>query len=694
MGPIGRFFERAQQLRPGRTWFLVKRRLGQRWWDPLWLQSLWDRLRQEGGLEARLVSTCAPLSPGQLAARIANEGARFFFFGAADLTVIAQRYPGEFPDATSQIIQEANDLLQGRLHYADAIIETKLPFEWYEARAIPGMGKWHRIPAAFHWLRTLMQAFWLCQEERYAETATMLIESWLNTPHRFEHDIWRSTNFVGLRALNLLQGLTGFASYWQNRPELLRLILAHLWLHAQLLERRIEYWGYNHLIWNAHDLTLLGTALGNVFVDAARWAELGIKVMSAEIPRQIAPDGFHVERSIHYQVFVTKLLGEWIAVLWKTGRPIAPEVHWRWKQAVEVLRTFRALNGSLPLYGDGYRTADPNIEGDIEQIADFLFALNAYLHGSTEARNPLLPWKVGGAFWREKSQTHFEMRGTSSGVALTNAQHTTRKLALCYLAGNSLSGQVHAHADSLSLTLSDEAGKILIDPGGYGEVADPWREYFRSAYAHNTIVVDGQNMCRLYGVYGLFPPLYASIDGCWCGRDWCAWIAHHTNYRRLSAKVLHARTVLLGGADIVIVLDYLQGKKPFQVEQMLHFAEGSLEKENGQIWLWTAGERQWRVSIACSEPAVVHVRCGDESPIRGWSGDYRGRPVPIPSLVCVAKGAHRFWLATALARSDMQLTLRLATHKEGEPLVTVPGGVVTIGRATPFACEVSWILDL
>ncbi len=680
--------------RLARAWFLLKRRWGQRYWDPRWLRSTWARLLREDGLGRYLQPTMAPLAPGALAERVAGEAENTFFFGTRDQSVFAQRYPDEFPDATRQILQEADDLCLGRIHYADAIIETDVPPRWYGTKAIAGMGKWHRIPAAFHWLKTLMQAFWLSRDERYTQVATAWLQNWLDCSHRFDHDIWKSTNFVGLRALNLLQGLIGFAPYWQSHPELLRQTLAQLWLHGKLLERRVEYWGYNHLIWNAHDLTLLGMALRNIFKEAARWAKRGVQIMNGEIPRQIAPDGVHVERSIHYQVFVSKLLGEWIAVLWKSGQPVPPEVVWRWDQAIEVLRHLRRSDGSLPLYGDGYRTSDPNIEGTIEEINDFLFALHSWMQGVPDnARNPLLPWKIGSAYWLVPPQASCQMRGTRSGLAIIRTQKAPRELALHYQAGDSLAGQVHAHADSLSFTLSDETGEILIDPGGYGEVADEWRTYSRSTYAHNTVVVNGENMSHLQGVYKLTPALHASLEGCWCWSGWCAWSGCQTNYQRLPARVHHWRTMLLAGTELLVVLDYLHGRQPFQVEQVFHFAESQLEKEAEGTWLWTAKGRQWWLHLACSAPAEATVFRGSLSPLRGWSGEKRGQPYPIPTLVHQANGAPRYWLVAAFARPECQLRLHLNAQIEGRQRIIVPGGTVVVNHTAPHAYELSWQCD-
>ncbi len=127
--------------RLARAWFLLRRRWGQRWLDPPWLYTLWTRLLREGGLEAQLLPPLSSSAPAAITEALTYEAENSFFFGSHDLPIFARRYPDEFPTATRQIIQEADDLPQGRLHYAGILIETEIPPRWYDTKAIAGMGK-------------------------------------------------------------------------------------------------------------------------------------------------------------------------------------------------------------------------------------------------------------------------------------------------------------------------------------------------------------------------------------------------------------------------------------------------------------------------------------------------------------------------------------------------------------------------
>jgi hypothetical protein len=49
----------------------------------------------------------------------------------------------------------------------------------------------------------------------------------------------------------------------------------------------------------------------------------------------------------------------------------------------------------------------------------------------------------------------------------------------------------HAHADLLSYELMVAGCRIVVDSGVYEYTAGPWRDYFRSTRAHNTVEVGG-----------------------------------------------------------------------------------------------------------------------------------------------------------------------------------------------------------
>lgn len=687
-GRVFRIFDQIRRRPLAYNWFLIKRKWGQRWLDPKYLRKQWQSVRTWEGLHPRLQPGWAqtggdnPLS--RLCVELAKHANRACFVGAADRTYFVERYAHEFPEAARRIVQEADDLMAGKFAYAGETVKSEVPPGWYANREIPGMGKWHRIPAAFHWLKTFGKAYWLTNDPTYAHNATLWLQNWLDTQHPFGHDVWRSTNFVGLRGMNLLQGMIFFEEIWREKPELLNKLFGQLYLHAHLVERRMEYWGHNHLIWNAHDLALLGLALEPVFAEASRWKTTGLGVLSEEVPKQFYPDGMNVELSVHYQVFVTKLVGEIIAVFWKAGHTLPPELVRRWVQAVDTTSLLLRPDKKLPLYGDGYRTEDPNVEGTIDELVPFLTSLRNHLlaHPQTHP-NAMLPWCTGSSGSRAEPATSLHVNASQSGVGIIQARdmEDDRALSLYFLAGRFPFGQVHAHADSLSFELADEGGPVLIDPGAYGEVADKWRQYIRSTRAHNTIAVDRTGISQTGGVYSLYPGLKAELLGHWQQGEWTALTARHTSFMRLPSRVIHYRTLVICGAKFLLILDYLKGRKAFHIERFFHFAEGVLAQAHG-YWRWLSQGREWRLTSASSVPLQEQSLSGSESPMLGWSGEYRGACVPVPSIIQQGNGSQEYWICSVLTRPEMQVEIALSGDMQVEGLqLYVPGGTLSLQQS-------------
>ena len=154
--------------------------------------------------------------------------------------------------------------------------------------------------------------------------------------------------------------------------------------------------GGDHLIWQAHDLALLGLALEPVLDCASAWRIKALEILKAQVNRQFYPDGINFELSIGYQVFVTKLIGEIISSFWKSGRSLPPQIIWRFKQSINVLDLLTRPYLRLPLYGDFYPSHDPNLELSIDEAIQLLTGLHErlFLEGTHIPKNdlPILPW--------------------------------------------------------------------------------------------------------------------------------------------------------------------------------------------------------------------------------------------------------------------------------------------------------------
>src|SRR5439155_1766116 len=59
----------------------------------------------------------------------------------------------------------------------------------------------------------------------------------------------------------------------------------------------------------------------------------------------------------------------------------------------------------------------------------------------------------------------------------------------------------HAHADCFSFEMSLDGHRMVVDSGVGEYTAGPWRDYYRSTRAHNTIVLDEEEQIECWGSF-------------------------------------------------------------------------------------------------------------------------------------------------------------------------------------------------
>lgn len=644
--PLFIYWEKLTHRSPGYLLFWIKHRIGQRFLDPVWLSRLYSDI-QKGRMALKKFPDESGhyLQDTQKILTILEINAnRCFFFGKKDRKTLFLEYKAHFPEAASMLIEEANDLLKGKIHYAGEIFEIGDEPDWYIPHSILFNYLYHNSCEAFHWLSVLGKAYWLTNNPVYADHAKKWLNLWFGTiPDHFHSDFWKDINFFGTRALNLFASLILLSDVWIADPEFVQKLLGQIYLHGNLLERRLEYPGANHLIWQTHDLALLGLALESVFDCAEAWQTKALGILETQVKRQFHSDGTNFELSIGYQVFVTKLVGEVISSFWKAGKLIPPQIVWRFKQSINALEILTRPDGKLPLYGDSYRSHDPNLGTSIDEAMPMLFGLHDRLF-SEQTRmpqydSPLLPWLMGSSYtWNKETiaeKKSFLHCAPESGVVVLKTSlekdNSKKNLYTCVQAGKSEQGKVHAHADTLSLELVDNDGAILIDPGAYMENRGHLRTYFRSTLAHNTIRVDQQDISQVSDKFYLWPHTRGEVTGCYQDTALVAIEAQHSSYMRLPAQVLHKRVVILFKDNYLIILDELTGKGQFFVERMFHFAPGMLSNSHNQLH-WQSNGRIWNMTNTSTAELKEEIIVGSEDPPLGWFAEYRGERVGSPTL--------------------------------------------------------------
>ena len=196
-----------------------------------------------------------------------------------------------------------------------------------------------------------------------------------------------------------------------------------------------------------------------------------------------------------------------------------------------------------------------------------------------------------------------------------------------------LSIAAHGHADALSLWLHINGRPVLVDAGTYlYHSGGPWRQYFRSTAAHNTLTMMGQDSSTMAGAFNWLHKARCRLLDQADGVDqWIAEAEHDGYEARFGLR--HRRRLERLGTSGVRLTDSLHGKGldqhveiGFQVAAGLditHKAEGWLISENGKplLLIVHTGGLHGRVEGAC------------ESPICNWHSPAFGERVPAQRLL-------------------------------------------------------------
>lgn len=150
----------------------------------------------------------------------------------------------------------------------------------------------------------------------------------------------------------------------------------------------------------------------------------------------------------------------------------------------------------------------------------------------------------------------------------------------------------HGHNDILSFTISGKH-PFIVDRGTYCYTCnEKLRNKLRSAYSHNTAIVDGREPAEFSGLWSIkkdftYPELLN-----WSSNDEQDVVeAQHRAYERLSQPVIHCRKITFNKKQRTFLLeDNFDGTGMHEIELMFHFSPQVKVIEAGRNFLALEGE--------------------------------------------------------------------------------------------------------
>jgi len=501
-------------------------------------------------------------------------------------------------------------------------------------------------------LVTLAQAWHLTREERYALGCQSLLESWfsqcpyprgINWCVSLEHAVrlvnWSFAWFLlGGDESPLFAGEAGcaFRARW----------LESIYQHCHFIPR---HWSRhssanNHLLGEATGL-FVGALTWPLWRESAEWARQARIELEREALAQTYADGVNKEQAIWYHHAVADMMLVAGLVARANNQDFGQEYWARLEVMLEFIASVMDVGGNVPMIGDAdegvlVRFVPSCAAPEEREVFRSLLSTGAILFRRPAMRakggvfDDKTRWLLGDdaedAFGRIDASKAFPVRRAfpEGGYFILGEDfETPREIRIVADAGplGYLAIAAHGHADALAFTLSVAGMPILVDPGTFSYSAMPWRRYFRSTAAHNTLVVDNKDQSEFGGSFLWLEHANAVVDAFRAAGDEQTLTAHHDGYRRLTDPVRHRRTWrYTTGVATLGLTDELACAGTHSVAIYWHFApECAVAVEGNSV-------------VARREGASVVLRCPSAltpTLMSDWFSDGFDRKVPATTAV-------------------------------------------------------------
>jgi hypothetical protein len=518
----------------------------------------------------------------------------------------ASDLPSELKEASGRILREAESVLSHRVDYlGSGLVQLGDEIDWQT-----DFKSGYRWPLSFyrdvevtrltdtsdakvpwelsrgHQLLTLARAARIYEEERFAAELEAQLTDWMERNPPGQGINWVNPMEIAIRAVNWLWAI-GTVEQWRPLdPSFREAVTRSLQVHGRHIAANLEgsrLLRSNHYLADVLGLLLLGAHLEGDPI-AAKWFRFGRRQLEHEMFDQVLPDGVNFEASLPYHGLALEmfLLG-WL-VSQQAGRPLSNRYRDRLERMLDVARSVRHPIGRSPVFGDqdsgrilpaGF--ARPPTQDNLLDLGSAILDLPRLVPGPPHEE---VAWILGIETWKRIAQREHVSTPPSAvfadgGLYVLRADNVHVVVRWGEVGQNGNGG--HGHNDLSSYELSYGV-PFVVDPGTFVYTADPAeRDRFRSASAHNVVVVDGQNMHQISPQMPFEMPARArfGVEHWEDSTSAIVLTGWHDAYGSRKDPVVCRRTISLDKATgAVEVVDDVRGQGRRRIESLLHLASG------------------------------------------------------------------------------------------------------------------------
>lgn len=542
----------------------------------------------------------------------------------------------------------ANDAVMGRVQ--GGLVPLKYTFagndidwhfnatDWVAGHPHNDEWQWQLNRMAF-W-SDLAHAYRATGDERYAQAFARQLRTWLQQCPEPDHvdnapgSQWRTIE-AGIRSSqSWMDAFEGFRqSPSLTDEELLQFVEAFM-EHGEYLRKY-----HSRLNWLTMEMCGLYTigAMFPEFLEAQDWRSFATMTMFEQAHTQFLPDGAQMELSSGYQNVSLDAFLRIIEIARQLGyQKELPENYVKsLEKGYDWQEKIVAPDGNLPKLNDSWPTSLMYVMHKAVQLyperKDFLWFASDRKNGQPPRQTSyFLNW---------------------SGLAAMRSGWGKGDNYLLFRLG--AVGAGHQHQDSLGLALWAYGREILFNEGGGSYEQSKWRSWSISAYAHNTIVVDGMAQNVATGGTDIFhDPNQVSqvpVDGHWISNaeiDYASGSYRQGYGLQRKAIAVQTRQVLFIKPDIYLVVDSMIPSDllihSYQARWQLQSVHTVVSTQTKALQTIDDGLPNLLIVPLYAKGLDVRVATAQEEPeILGWDirKDISPAEVPATTLMHTIRGA-------------------------------------------------------
>jgi uncharacterized heparinase superfamily protein len=526
------------------------------------------------------------------------------------------------PEDVAAASARAEQAVQGRFEFLNARYDLGRPIDWHAA----GPSQLWRFKLQYGRYLVDLAA---TRADGWPLVAALMREWIAANPLGRVPDAWHPF-VVSERLVNWMLAIRLCAPSSRTGDDILRSLAVQAVFVEDNLETDV---GGNHLLKNLKAMLMAGCFWHGGQAD--RWYEVYADAFARELDGQLLSDGAHYERSPMYHALVLEDALEAACAIRAAGRAIPPSLASAMRAMVAYLPHITHPDGEIALFNDSvFGEAPPpralhafaaRVLDDSETAKTMTTrhaAFSADLVGPAAAPSP-----------------DGRIRATADGGLVAVPALDRRGFALVDV-GPACPDDLpaHAHADLFSFELTLDGARWIVDSGVGEYQAGPWREYYRSTRAHNTVAVDDEDQiecwssfrvarrARILGREVIEAPFVNGVT------------ARHDGYSRLARPVDVRRTFVELDGRAWLIVDRLEGSGTHRWSSFVHAApEVRAERHHDSSASLTRGSR--RVTIAWFGVQEAAIVSGVQQPLQGWYAPEFGRGVPASVLILTGSGS-------------------------------------------------------